>query len=346
MRLIIIAIVGALLCGCSGAEYRHASGATWGTTYSITYKSPHDLSDSIVKVMRQVDLSLSPFEKESLVSKANRNQPVKADSMLADVMRLSQRVCAISGGAFDPTVAPLINLWGFGYRDGADFSPSQEEIDSALKHVGILECGISADGYVYKKTPKTEFNFSAIAKGYGVDAIAGMLRRNGCTDYMVEVGGEIALSGRNPKSENWRIQVDAPVIDSTRFAHRRLTVLEITDRCMATSGNYRNFRMIGDSIVGHTIHPSTGRPMRTATLSVTVVAPSTALADALATAAMAMPADKAKEMLEALPDVEALIVSTSPGSDSGYAISAIPADGEVSDGVSRAAVQAKETRSW
>lgn len=323
MRLAIIALITVLLCSCAEPQFRKARGATWGTTYNITYKSSRDLSDSIVKVMRQVDLSLSPFEKESLVSRANRNLPVKADSMLSDVMRISQRVCALSGGAFDPTVAPLVNLWGFGYRDGAELRPSQAQIDSALEHVGILECGIADDGSLYKKSPSTEFNFSAIAKGYGVDAIANMLRRNGCSDFMVEVGGEISLAGKNPHGENWRIQVDAPVVDSIRYLHERLTVLELTERGIATSGNYRNFKTIGDSIFGHTIHPSTGYPVQGSTLSVTVIAPSTAMADALATAIMAMPAEKAADMIQSMPDVEALIVSANP--DAAFAVTTLPA---------------------
>lgn len=343
MRLFIIVIVGALLCGCGEAQYRRAAGATWGTTYSIVYKAPRDLSDSIVSVMRQVDMSLSPFERESLVSKVNANLPATADSMLTDVMRLSQQVCELSGGAFDPTVAPLINLWGFGYRD-AGSAPTQAEIDSALACVGIMECRINADGSVSKKSPETEFNFSAIAKGYGVDAIAAMLRRNGCTDYMVEVGGEIALAGRNPKGSDWRIQIDAPVADSTSLVHERLTVLELTDRCIATSGNYRNFRAMGDTLVGHTIHPATGRPVSTATLSVTVIAPSTALADALATAVMAMPADQAAVMLESMPQVEALIVSAK--ADSTYAITTIPANSGLSGQVFGAAGQPTGPRSW
>lgn len=344
MRLALISLLALLLCACSDAEYRKADGAAWGTTYNITYKSDLDLEDSIVAVMKQVDLSLSPFQKESLVSKVNNNQPVKADKMLADVIRLSQRVCRISDGAFDPTLAPVINLWGFGYHDGADVGPSQEEIDSALTYVGIMDCGITPDSLVYKKSPHTEFNFSAIAKGYGVDAIATMLRRNGCNDYMVEVGGEIALSGQNPKGDNWHIQVDAPVVDSTRFLHHRLTVLELTDRCMATSGNYRNYRFIGDSVVSHIINPVTGTSMPTTTLSVTVLAPSTALADALATAAMTMTPERASAMLVSVPLVEAMIVSTSP--DAEYVITTVPPNASFSDQVSRGAKKAKEPRSW
>lgn len=322
----------ALFCSCGKAEFRQASGAAWGTTYNITYKAPLDLSDSIIYMIKQVDKSLSPFEEGSIVSKVNANEPAKADKMLADVIRLSQRVWVISDGAFDPTVAPIVNLWGFGYHEGAEGSPTRAEIDSVLGCVGIMDCGVSADSLVYKKSPETEFNFSGIAKGYGVDAIASMLRRNGCNDYMVEIGGEIALSGLNPNGDNWHIQIDAPIVDESRFMHHRLTVLDLTDRCIATSGNYRNFRVIGDSIVGHIIHPATGMPLHTTTLSVTVLAPSTALADALATASMAMTPEDAAKMLVSVPLVEALIVSTSP--ESGYTVTTIPHNATFSDKVS------------
>ncbi len=321
-----------LLCACSKAEYRQAAGAAWGTTYNITYKATADLNDSIIYMINKVDNSLSPFEKGSIVSRVNANEPVKADKMLADVIRLSQRVWAISDGAFDPTVAPIVNLWGFGYHEGAEVSPSVEEIDSVLGYIGIMDCGVTADSLVYKKSPKTEFNFSGIAKGYGVDAIASMLRRNGCNDYMVEIGGEIALSGLNPNGDNWHIQIDAPIVDESRFMHHRLTVLDLTDRCIATSGNYRNFRVVGDSLVGHIIHPATGMPLRTTTLSVTVLAPSTALADALATASMAMTPDDAAKMLVSVPLVEAIIVSSS--SESEYVVSTIPPNASFSGKVS------------
>ncbi|MCM1452169.1 MAG: FAD:protein FMN transferase [Clostridium sp.] len=309
MRLPIFAILCAILLSCSAPEFRYAKGATWGTTYSIIYKSPRSLDDSIIAVMRRVDLSLSPFEKNSQVSMLNANLPVVADPMLRDVLALSKEVCSISGGAFDPTVAPLVNLWGFGYRPADAPRPSPQDIDSALRHVGIMDCGINPDGSVYKKSPSTEFNFSAIAKGYGVDAIAAMLRRNGCSDFMVEVGGEIALAGKSPRGEDWRIQIDAPVPDSLSLRHERLTVLQLTDKCVATSGNYRNFKTIGDTVVGHTISPVTGRPIASDILSATVIAPSAALADALATASMAMPLPDARQMLASLPSIQAILVT-------------------------------------
>lgn len=297
-----------ILTGCAREEYRSVAGATWGTTYHITYKSDKDLNDSIVHQMRLIDDSLSPFNKESIITKINRGDSVTVDSLFFEVFTLSQQMCSISGGAFDPTISPLINLWGFGYKQGTDSMPPKVKIDEAMASVGIRDCQITSDGYVTKKSPDTEFNFSAIAKGYGVDIIARMLNRNGCHDYMVEVGGEMALAGMNPRGEEWRIQVDAPVNDPT--AHNQLTVLSLTDCCIATSGNYRNNRQLGDSLVYHTISTRTGYPALTSTLSATIIAPTCALADALATSAMALPTDSAIIMLKRQPSVDYLLVTS------------------------------------
>lgn len=309
---ILLAVVCA---GCDKApSWHYASGSTWGTVYHIKYRSGRDLSDSITAVMRAVDMSLSPFEKASVVSAVNAGQDVRADAMLCDIIGLSQRVCSISSGAFDPTVAPLVNLWGFGYRDVVADIPDSAAIALALGSVGVRECRVDSGMRVHKKSPDTEFNFSAIAKGYGVDMIAGMLRRNGCSDYMVEVGGEIALDGDGPSGDGWNIQIDAPVEDTSAPGTNRLTTINLTGRCIATSGNYRNHRPTSQGEVGHTISPVTGMPVSSSTLSATVLASTTALADALATAMMVMPPDSAMKMVEGLPDVDALIVVAQPDS--------------------------------
>ncbi len=312
LRHIILAVwpvaMFVLLAACTQPGYRRCAGSAWGTTYHITYSSECPLDDSIAAVMRSVDMTLSPFQGQSVVSRVNRGDTLDTHPWLTEVIALSQSVCSISGGAFDPTLAPLINLWGFGYAPGSEAGPGLEQIDSVLMSVGIMQCGI-VDGKVTKKHPDTQFNFSAIAKGYGVDKIAEMLTRNGCDNYMVEVGGELSLKGLNPRGEKWRVQIDAPVpADSAGALHRRLAVVSLTDTCMATSGNYRNLREIDGRRYGHTISPVTGCPVLSPTLSATVTAASCALADALATACMAMPADSARAMIERMPGVGVLLV--------------------------------------
>lgn len=283
------------------------AGVTWGTTYNITYKSERNLDDSILHCMNIVDNSLSPFVNDSQISLINRNEICQTDTHFRNVFELSQKVCSISNGAFDPTVAPLINLWGFGYKKDATDSPTQEQIDTALNTVGILQCHIDRQDILYKKDQNTEFNFSAIAKGYGVDLIAEMLERNQCSNYMVEIGGEIRLNGQNPRGADWIIQIDAPVNDP--LAHEQLVKLHITDCAIATSGNYRNNRMVGDSLIYHTISAATGYPAPTKTLSATIIAPTCAFADALATSTMAIPTDEAIDMLNQIQQIKYLVVT-------------------------------------
>lgn len=311
-------IMALALCGCSPREeVRQMSGETWGTTYHITYTSSKDLSARAIAEMRLVDSTLSMFNPASEVSRVNATEsPVRVSEPFREVFAVSAEVSRLSSGAFDPTVAPLVDFWGFGRRKAAEAIPDTALLPGLLERVGISGCSLSPDGTLTKKHPLTEFDFSAVAKGYGVDRIASALAREGVKDYMVEVGGEIALSGLNPRGEPWHIQIDAPVVADT-LTHRRLTVLELSDCCIATSGNYRRWLDTPGGRIGHTISPLTGRPVPSPTLSATVIAPTCAMADALATACMALPPDKAMEMIDRLPGVAAMLVTGSdvPGED-------------------------------
>lgn len=294
---------------CSGsASYRSAEGGVWSTTYHITYRADRDMRDSIVAVMRRVEMSLSPFDRGSLVSAVNRGDSVRVDSLFVRIFAASLEVNRKSGGAFDPTVAPLVNLWGYGYRD-TGVEPSAEVVDSLLCLVGIDGCGISPDGYVVKKHPDTEFDFSAITKGYGCDLVGEMLRRNGCRDFMVEIGGEIAMSGCSPRGGDWRIMIDAPTDSDTAAMREGAAIVALTGCGVATSGNYRNYRETADGRTWHTISPKSGRPAETDLLSATVLAPTCMLADALATSCMAQSSADAMAMLELTDGVEGLLIT-------------------------------------
>lgn len=301
---------------CSRGEVWHTDGgAVWGTVYTVKYLGDRELGDSVVATMRQVELSLSCFDKASTVSRINAGETDSVDAMFAHVFGESRRLSELTHGAFDPTVAPLVNLWGFGFREyGDNFIPDEAALDSALAMVGIGECGIK-DGRVMRKAQGTQFDFSAIAKGYGVDCVAEMLRRNGVENYMVEIGGEVRAGGVNDRGEEWRIQIDDPTGGADE--HRRLCVVPLKDCAMATSGNYRNFRRLADgTLVAHTISPQTGRPVQTRTLSVTVIAPDCLTADALATGFVALPAEEAMKIAKSLKNVSALFV-TAPKTSGG-----------------------------
>lgn len=312
IHTLMLSIAVAAAAGCSenrgNSTYRDAEGAAWNTTYHVTYRSEKALDDSIIAVMRGVELSLSPFCKTSIISRINRNEEARPDSQLIEVFNTSLMVNKLSGGMFDPTVGPLVSLWGFGEAGHDTPQPTAAMIDSALQSVGMERCHLTDTG-ITKPSRDTRFNFSAITKGFGCDMVGKMLRRNGCNDYMVEIGGEIALSGLNRRGEPWRIMVDAPVANDSTVDHRRMAVIALTDCGVATSGNYRNYRHTANGTVGHTISPMTGRPVTTTTLSATVVAPTAMLADALATACMAMDPDSALAIADRLPDTKIMLVS-------------------------------------
>ncbi|MCD8394103.1 MAG: FAD:protein FMN transferase, partial [Bacteroidales bacterium] len=286
-----IILATSLLSACQPRiQWRETSGSAWNTTYHITYRAPVDLADSVIAVMRKVELSLSPFNPQSTISRINRNETNQADSLIHKVLIASQEVNRLSDGAFDPTVGPLINVWGFGEQGHGAWQPTQEQIDSALALVGIQKCSMDEDLTLTKFHPGTTFNFSAITKGLGCDLVGEMLARNGATDYMVEIGGEIALRGSNPRGHKWRILIEKPVENDSTAERQAYDVIEVTDCGIATSGNYRNFhRQITGEHLGHTISPTTGRPISTSVLSATVIAPTCMIADALATAYMATP---------------------------------------------------------
>jgi len=305
--LILSGVIMSGLCSCgSDVPFVSLDGAVWNTEYSIKYRGDETLADSVRSVFKQVEMSLSPFNPKSVISRVNNNESMSVDSHVEAVFALSQEINTVSGGAFDPTLSPLINLWGFGYTEYSDTEPSDSVIAVTLEMVGIDSCRIEK-GIVCKKSPCTTFNFSAVAKGYGCDEIARMFRRNGIEDFMIEIGGEIALSGLNDRGLPWRVMVDAPI--EAISGHTGLVTVELTDCGIATSGNYRNFRDTESGRVGHTISSLTGRPVVTNTLSATVIAEDCATADALATACMAMQADSALAMVERYPATECMLIT-------------------------------------
>lgn len=311
ITLIILSAI-CLLCGCSPSQsYRKLNGEIWTTSYSVTYLSDINLDDSIQAVLIYVDSSLSPFKDSSAVSALNSGGSDVSNPLLKEMITLSKVVNSLTHGRFDPTVAPLVNLWGFGYRKAKGI-PDSAAIAQALTRVGIGRCSLSGDSLI-KGHPLMELNFSAIAKGYACDLVGRMLQRHGVDNYLIEIGGEIVASGINSRGEPWHIQIDAPVMAP---GHEPLTVVGITDCALATSGNYRNYRRSDSLTVWHTIDPATGYPAVTTTLSASVIAPRCALADALATACMAMPPREALRLIADIDSAECMLVVAQP--DSGF----------------------------
>lgn len=305
------------LISCKQEEtYRDFSGSVWHTSYNVQYEASKDLNDSILNVFKEVEATLSAFNDSSLISRVNKSHaPLMCNTMLAEVFNESKRINLISKGAFDPTVGPLVNIWGLGRNRDSVQSVSPVMIDSALARVGIDGCMIDASGLLIKKHPETEFNFSAIAKGYACDKISEMFNRNGLKNYLIEIGGEIVVKGYNPKNDSWRIMIESPLTEGQWDAN----VIELADGAVASSGNYRNYREIDGRIVSHTISPFTGCPIQTDILAVTVVAPTCMTADAIATACMVMNLDSAYSMVDRIQDVEALFI-TGVGQDGNLSV--------------------------
>lgn len=285
--------------------YQHDEGMVFGTVYNITYQYDSDIKQDIEAELQKVDNSLSPFNKTSIISKVNRNENPKVDEMFTEVFNLAAKVSSETGGAFDITVAPLVNMWGFGTKQF--HRPDKESVDSLMRFEGFHKVSLR-DGHVVKSDPRIQLDCSAIAKGYGCDVVARYLRSKGIKNFMIEIGGEVVTSGQNEKQLPWKIGVTKPTDDSLQDNQELQTILNVTDKAMATSGNYRNFYIDGGRKLAHTIDPHTGYPVQHSLLSSTVIASDCATADAYATSFMVLGVEKAKEVLSRHPELMAYFI--------------------------------------
>ena len=210
-----------------------------------------------------------------------------------------------TNGAFDITVAPLANAWGFGFKKGT--FPDSIMIDSLLQITGYEKVKMD-NGKVIKQDSRTMLSCSAVAKGYSVDVIAQLLDRKGIKNYMVDIGGEVVVKGKNPSKGLWRIGINKPVDDSLAVNQDLQTILEISDLGLATSGNYRNYYYKDGKKYAHTIDPRTGYPVQHSILSSTVIAKDCMTADALATAFMVMGLEEAEAFCKANPEIDAYFI--------------------------------------
>ena len=307
LPFLILLIVGTVMIiyNQKNTPYQHDKGMIFGTVYHVTYQNSDNLNDQIVAELNKVDSSLSMFNKQSVITKVNNNQDIEVDQMFGDVFTLARTVSADTDGAFDITVAPLVNAWGFGFKSGN--MPSRHTIDSLRTFVGYKRVELH-DSRIVKADPRVMLDCSAIAKGYGCDVVAELLRRKGIDNFMVEIGGEVVTSGISEKRVPWKIGVTKPSDDSLSVNNELQTVLNITDKAMATSGNYRNFYYKNGKKYAHTIDPATGYPVQHSLLSATVISDRCAKADAYATAFMVMGLEKAKKVLDRHRDLMAYLI--------------------------------------
>ena len=257
--------------------YQHDEGLIFGTFYHITYQNDSSIQTDILAELQKVD----------------------------NVFSLAEKISDNTDGAFDITVAPLVNAWGFGFKTGNP--PTKQTVDSLRAIVGYKKVKL-VNHRITKTDARVMLDCSAIAKGYGCDVVARLLEKRGIKNYMVEIGGEVVTHGISEKRLPWKIGVTKPSDDSLNVNNELQTVLNVKDRAMATSGNYRNFYYRGGKKYAHTIDPATGYPVQHSILSATVLAKRCAEADAYATAFMVMGMEKAKKVLEKHPELMAYLI--------------------------------------
>ena len=297
----VFLLVIVVLNGCSNKpEVLTISGTKMGTTYHITIIAdqlpPDDLEQQIEQLLSKVDNSMSTYKKDSEISQFNRlsvGKTMTISNEFLEVVKISQKIWQLSNGAFDPTIGPLVDLWGFGPGERHDSIPSAKAIVQTKAQIGFDSVVLEENNL--SKTKPVALDLSAVAKGYAVDRVADLLEMLALPDYLVEIGGEIRVSGFNADGVAWRIAMEQPQL----FAEVD-QVIAITDIAVATSGDYRNYFERDGVRYSHTIDPKTGMPIDHNLASVTVLSESCAVADAWATAFSVMGAEKSLELAEQL----------------------------------------------
>ena len=306
----LLIIVGFFILGCqpSNNQYMHLTGGAQGTSFSIKYKSPEsiDYSHAIDSIFKVIDLSMSTYIPQSIISRINNGETdVVLDEHFVKVFNLSKQVYQESNGFFDPTVGLLVNAYGFGPKELPE-NLKDVSINELMKYVGLDKLTIENNRLI-KTYQETYIDFNAIAQGYSVDVIKGFLRAHHVVDFMIEVGGEIYAQGKNPQGNVWQIGIQNPETDSQNNIEK---IISLQHHALATSGNYRKFKIDenGNKFV-HTINPKTGQSIPSNLLSATVITDeSCALADAYATAFMAMGYERSKDFLKSHSELETFLI--------------------------------------
>ncbi len=307
LKVLVSALLLTLLSGCSQtkrAEVVSLSGSTMGTTWSVSLLpdsveiNPAILENKIQQRLDQINALMSTYDPDSEISRFNNQLnndwfPVSAET--AEVIRLSQQISQLTGGAFDISVGPLVELWGFGASQRREQIPTVEEINEELARVGYEKLELRDEpAAIRKKVPQLRIDLSAIAKGYAVDLVAVLIKEQGVHNFLLEIGGEIQSAGQRGDGTPWRLGIEKP-LDGVREVE---TVFQLSGTALATSGNYRNFYVENGQRYVHTINPENGWPIRHKLASATVLDSSCARADALATALMVLGEEKGRELCE------------------------------------------------
>lgn len=302
--MVIAALLLLFLPDSPKAQYYHNQGNIFGTYYNIRYQATEDLHDAIQQRLQDFDHSLSMFNPNSVITHINRNDSITTDPLFEAMYAEAHAISLLSNGAFDITVRPLVNAWGFGNNSQHTASPN---VDSIMAFVGYNKIRL-IDHHLVKTDERITLDASAIAKGYACDVVANLLRENGCENLLVDIGGEVVLQGINQQGNAWRVGITRPTIDATGAEQELQEVIESCQLCMATSGNYLQYYFVNGERRSHTIDPRTGSPVQHSLLSATVTAASCMRADALATACMVLGKKEALDMIERTPDAACYLI--------------------------------------
>ena len=310
-----LAVTLGLFLGCGGQREIRIAGRTMGTTYHVTiiggyFTSVGQLRQAIDERLEAINASMSTYRPESEISRFNALPKTGMTFPVGDdffqVVRLSRELFEMTAGAWDGTIDPLVDLWGFGRTQRTPRIPADGEISDRMAHVGFDLIDASREGFLIKRHPKVTLDLASVAKGYGVDVVAALIRGRGFADFLVEVGGEVFASGVRLDGRQWRVGINRP--EAGAAIDQVYQVVRLRDRAFATSGDYRIFFEQDGKRFSHVLDPRTGRPVANGVVSVSVTAATCARADGLATALMVMGVDDGLKLVDALADVECLMV--------------------------------------
>jgi len=319
-RCFFPALLAALLAaGCDGRRENVLTGRTMGTTYSVKvvtgyFGSIAGLQEKIDRRLEAINHSMSPYLQDSEISRFNRFQQTGEEFRISadflQVMKTAAQVYELSGGAWDGTVNPLVDLWGFGRAGRRSQVPAAGKISELLGDVGFDKIEIRDSGALIKRQASVTLDLSSIAKGFGVDQVAAVVRDAGFTDFLVEIGGEVLAAGVRPDDRPWRVGINRP--KPAAGFDEVYKVVSLKDQAFATSGDYRQFFVQDGRRYSHIIDPKTGYPVAHRVVSVSILARNCTLADGLATAVMVMGAERGLALINRLEGVEGLIVVENP----------------------------------
>ncbi len=309
--LLVVFTLLLLLASCHRDPLKHFDGQTFGTMYAITYVdrsngiSDMQLHQQIDSLLADLSHTFSIFDTNSLIYRWNKGEDVPLNEDFLNVLRLSKTISANTDGAFDCTVQPLVQLWGFG-KDGVRHTVGDDTLATVREYVGFQLVDLQGDS-ILRKDPRVQLNFNAVAKGYAVDRVADWLVENGYADCLVEIGGEVVARGTK-NGKPWKVGIQRPT-ETADGNKESIESMDLEDhRAVATSGNYRNYFEEGGVRYTHILDPRTGQPERTNLLSVTVFAPDCATADAYATAFMVLGHEKSAQIVKQHPELEAWFI--------------------------------------